>query len=68
MFCVVVVALWLGTHVAGVSTEWQHLSGDAMAAITLLLLARLKKRSELAAQAACGARAGSTGSLGRAPE
>ena len=27
---------------AGLSTEWQHLSGDAMAAITLLLLALLK--------------------------
>ena len=48
-FCVVVVALWLGTHVAGLSTEWQHLSGDAMAAITLLLLALLKN-SELRAE------------------
>jgi low affinity Fe/Cu permease len=48
-FCIVVVALWLGTHVAGLSTEWQHLSGDAMAAITLLLLALLKN-SELRAE------------------
>jgi low affinity Fe/Cu permease len=48
-FCVVVVALWLGTHVAGLSTEWQHVSGDAMAAITLLLLALLKN-SELRAE------------------
>ena len=48
-FCVIVVALWLGTHVAGLSTEWQHLSGDAMAAITLLLLALLKN-SELRAE------------------
>jgi low affinity Fe/Cu permease len=48
-FCVLVVALWLGTHVAGLSTEWQHLSGDAMAAITLLLLALLKN-SELRAE------------------
>ena len=47
-FCGVVVALWLGTHVAGLSTEWQHLSADAMAAITLLLLALLKN-SELRA-------------------
>ena len=47
--CVIVVALWLGTHVAGLSTEWQHLSGDAMAAITLLLLALLKN-SELRAE------------------
>jgi low affinity Fe/Cu permease len=48
-FCVIVVALWLATHVAGTSTEWQHLSGDAMAAITLLLLALLKN-SELRAE------------------
>jgi low affinity Fe/Cu permease len=48
-FCVVVIALWLGTHVAGLSTHWQHLSGDAMAAITLLLLALLKN-SELRAE------------------
>ena len=48
-FCVAIVALWLGTHVAGLSTEWQHLSGDAMAAITLLLLALLKN-SELRAE------------------
>jgi low affinity Fe/Cu permease len=48
-FCVIVVALWLATHVAGMSTEWQHLSGDAMAAITLLLLALLKN-SELRAE------------------
>jgi len=47
--CVVVVACWLGTHVAGLSTEWQHLAGDAMAAITLLLLALLKN-SELRAE------------------
>jgi low affinity Fe/Cu permease len=47
--CVCVVALWLGTHVAGLATEWQHLSGDAMAAITLLLLALLKN-SELRAE------------------
>jgi low affinity Fe/Cu permease len=47
--CAVVVALWLGTHIAGLSTEWQHLSGDAMAGITLLLLALLKN-SELRAE------------------
>jgi low affinity Fe/Cu permease len=47
--CIVVVALWLGTHVAGLSTELQHLTGDAMAAITLLLLALLKN-SELRAE------------------
>jgi low affinity Fe/Cu permease len=48
-FCVALVAAWLGTHVAGLSTEWQHLSGDAMAGITLLLLALLKN-SELRAE------------------
>jgi low affinity Fe/Cu permease len=54
-FCVVVVALWLATHVAGLSTEWRHLSGDAMAAITLLLLA-LPKNSELRAEHAVQAK------------
>ena len=53
-FCVV-VALWLATHVAGLSTEWQHLSGDAMAAITLLLPALLKN-SELRAEHAVQAK------------
>jgi low affinity Fe/Cu permease len=48
-FCLIVVGLWLATHVLGLSTEWQHLSGDAMAAITLLLLALLKN-SELRAE------------------
>ena len=49
VLCVTVVGLWLRTHVAGLSTEWQHLSGDAMAAVTLLLLALLKN-SELRAE------------------
>jgi low affinity Fe/Cu permease len=48
-FCVLIVVLWLATHIAGLTTEWQHLSGDAMAAITLLLLALLKN-SELRAE------------------
>jgi low affinity Fe/Cu permease len=47
--CIAIVALWLGTHVAGLGTHWQHLTGDAMAAITLLLLALLKN-SELRAE------------------
>jgi low affinity Fe/Cu permease len=47
--CIAIVAVWLGTHAAGLSTEWQHLAGDAMAAITLLLLA-LVKNSELRAE------------------
>jgi len=48
-FCVLLVALWLATHFAGLSTEWQHLAGDAMAAVTLLLLALLKN-AELRAE------------------
>ena len=49
VFCVLLVAVWLATHVAGLSTDWQHLAGDAMAAVTLLLLA-LVKNSELRAE------------------
>lgn len=49
VFCLAIVAIWLTTHVLGLSTEWQHLTGDAMAAITLLLLALLKN-SELRAE------------------
>jgi low affinity Fe/Cu permease len=49
VICVAVVGLWLTSHVAGMETEWQHLTGDAMAAITLLLLALLKN-SELRAE------------------
>jgi low affinity Fe/Cu permease len=48
-FCALLVALWLATHAAGLSTEWQHLAGDVMAAVTLLLLALLKN-SELRAE------------------
>ena len=47
--CIVIIALWLATHAAGLSTEWQHLTGDGMAAVTLLLLA-LVKNSELRAE------------------
>jgi low affinity Fe/Cu permease len=47
--CLAIVALWLATHVAGLTVEWQHLAGDAMAAVTLLLLA-LVKNSELRAE------------------
>lgn len=48
-FCVLLVAVWLATHAIGLSTHWQHLAGDAMAAVTLLLLAMLKN-SELRAE------------------
>ena len=47
--CILIVVLWLATHAAGLSTEWQHLAGDAMAAVTLLLVA-LVKNSELRAE------------------
>jgi low affinity Fe/Cu permease len=46
---IVLVGLWLTTHVLGLATEWQHLTGDALAAVTLLLLALLKN-SELRAE------------------
>lgn len=49
VICIAIIGLWLATHVAGLSTDWQHLAGDAMAAITLLLLA-LVKNSELRAE------------------
>jgi low affinity Fe/Cu permease len=52
-FCALLIALWLATHVLGLSTHWQHLAGDAMGAVTLLLLALLKNselRSEHAVQ------------------
>jgi low affinity Fe/Cu permease len=47
--CILLIALWLATHIAGLSSDWQHLAGDAMAAVTLLLLA-LVKNSELRAE------------------
>jgi low affinity Fe/Cu permease len=53
--CLLLVAAWLATHVLGLSTEWQHLSGDALAAVALLLLALLKN-SELRAEHAIQAK------------
>ena len=47
--CIVLIALWAATHIADLSSDWQHLAGDAMAAVTLLLLA-LVKNSELRAE------------------
>jgi low affinity Fe/Cu permease len=47
--CIMLVGLWLFTHVFGVATEWQHISGDTLAAVALLLLALLKN-SELRAE------------------
>jgi low affinity Fe/Cu permease len=53
--CLVLVAAWLATHVLGLTTEWQHLTGDALAAVALLLLALLKN-SELRAEHAIQAK------------
>jgi low affinity Fe/Cu permease len=47
--CLLIVAVWLATHVAGVKSEWQHLAAECMAGVTLLLLALLKN-SELRAE------------------
>jgi low affinity Fe/Cu permease len=47
--CLLLVGAWLGSHIAGLSSEWQHLTGDALAAVALLLLALLKN-SELRAE------------------
>jgi Low affinity iron permease len=48
-FCVLLVGAWVATHLVGLSSHWQHLAGDAMAAVALLLLALLKN-SELRAE------------------
>ncbi|MEU9175887.1 hypothetical protein AB0C90_03320 [Streptomyces sp. NPDC048550] len=53
LLCVLLVAGYVATHVAGLSTEWQHLAGDALGAVSLLLLALLKnseRRAEHAIQ------------------
>lgn len=47
--CVLVVGIWIAVHAVGLSSEWQHIAGDVMAAITLMLLALLKN-SELRAE------------------
>ncbi|MGW2782520.1 low affinity iron permease family protein [Streptomyces populi] len=52
-FCVGLVSLTVAVHVAGLAGEWLLLAGDAMTAVTLLLLALLKNselRSERAIQ------------------
>ncbi|MFJ9523152.1 low affinity iron permease family protein [Kitasatospora sp. NPDC101801] len=51
--CVCLVAGFVVVHVVGLSSEWQLLVGDSMAAVTLLLLAMLKnseRRAEHAIQ------------------
>ncbi|MEA2255620.1 MAG: hypothetical protein QOG35_1665 [Solirubrobacteraceae bacterium] len=47
--CIAIVAVWIAIHVLRLGEEWQHLAGDAMAAVALLLLALLKN-SELRAE------------------
>ncbi|MFE0186818.1 low affinity iron permease family protein [Streptomyces sp. NPDC058989] len=47
--CLALVALYVAVHLAHLSVEWQLLAGDAMTAVTLLLLALLKN-SELRAE------------------
>ncbi|EDX25948.1 hypothetical protein [Streptomyces sp. Mg1] len=53
LLCGLLVLGFVAVHVAGLPTEWQHLAGDAMAAVSLLLLALLKnaeRRAEHAVQ------------------
>ncbi|WP_327280361.1 MULTISPECIES: low affinity iron permease family protein [unclassified Streptomyces] len=53
VLCVLLVAAFAAVHIAGLSTDWQHLVGDAMGAVSLLLLALLKnseRRAEHAIQ------------------
>ncbi|MFJ8018516.1 hypothetical protein [Streptomyces sp. NPDC096339] len=51
--CVLLVAAFVAVHLLHLPMEWQHLAGDAMAAVSLLLLALLKnseRRAEHAIQ------------------
>ncbi len=51
--CVLLVAAFIAVHLLHLPMEWQHLAGDAMAAVSLLLLALLKnseRRAEHAIQ------------------
>lgn len=51
--CVLLVAGFITVHLFHLPMEWQHLAGDAMAAVSLLLLALLKnseRRAEHAIQ------------------
>lgn len=53
VLCVALVAAFVAVHLAGLSTNWQHFVGDAMGAVSLLLLALLKnaeRRAEHAIQ------------------
>ncbi|MFJ7280174.1 low affinity iron permease family protein [Kitasatospora sp. NPDC098663] len=51
--CLGLVVAFVAVHVAGLSFKWQLVAGDAMGAVTLLLLAMLKnseRRAEHAVQ------------------
>ncbi|WP_327250832.1 hypothetical protein [Streptomyces sp. NBC_01244] len=51
--CVLLVAAFVTVHLFHLPIEWQHLAGDAMGAVSLLLLALLKnseRRAEHAIQ------------------
>ncbi|MCX5409305.1 hypothetical protein OHA37_36305 [Streptomyces sp. NBC_00335] len=53
VLCVLLVAVFIVVHLLHLPVEWQHLAGDAMAAVSLLLLALLKnseRRAEHAIQ------------------
>jgi low affinity Fe/Cu permease len=52
-FCLLLVAFFIATYVAGLSVSQQMLAGDLMTCVTLLLLALLKnseRRAERAVQ------------------
>ncbi|MEU9035693.1 hypothetical protein AB0D45_12465 [Streptomyces sp. NPDC048352] len=74
--CVALVACFVVVHVLGLPTEWQHLAGDSIGAVSLLLLALLKnseRRAEHAVQRKLDAIAaalleGQEGRRGRAHE
>ncbi len=51
--CLLLVVAYIAVHVARLGLAWQHVAGDAMSAVTLLLLALLKnaeRRAEHAVQ------------------
>ncbi|GGZ45984.1 low affinity iron permease family protein [Streptomyces subrutilus] len=53
LLCVLLVAAFVVVHLLHLPMEWQHLAGDAMGAVSLLLLALLKnseRRAEHAIQ------------------
>ncbi|MFJ8160434.1 hypothetical protein ACIRBY_05830 [Streptomyces sp. NPDC096136] len=61
LLCLTLVAAFAAVHLARLPMEWQHLAGDAMGALSLLLLALLKnseRRAEHAIQRKLDAIAG----------